>query len=372
VGDVNVGTLSQSGSPVLKRLVLDSRLIRGVATADAVAAGKAQTALLQAENVTLRNTSKLAADAASTGNTNLVVMARPPVADATAEGVTIGPGSQRLAFNKAELATTGDVVLRGTRTLDTAATAKAGVNVWLPTDKLSAQGDLLINAARVTAATKAQSIINSDKTLTIAAIGEAKADPAAQVASARTLGNVVGAGANVTLTGERVVQAGIVDLPSGQITITGRGQEGSRDTVVFSDGSQTKVAGWVAKAGDTWAAVASAGAIKAQALAGDIVLNGTLDVSAPVSTTKGLDSGVAGSVSLLANKAAYEVTALDGGSNTTMLAGAVVLGDKAKILGSASKDSESGVITVDAGRLVLAAAYDRCQIRAQQLDQAGQ
>lgn len=311
MGAVKVGATDLSGQPLMNEVVLDSRVVRGVATL-----ADTQTAVVQARHVTLRNTSRLATDLSATGDTGLTVMSMPAVADATAEGVTIGPGAQRLAFNKAELASTGDVVLRGE-------------------GSLSAQGDLLLNAARLTAATKAKSSINSNKTLSVLAIDDGnKADKTAQVAVKRTLGDVVGAGANVALSGQRVVQGGLIDLPSGQLSITGRGQADNRDTVVFEAGSTTKAAGWVAKAGSTWSAVASAGNITATAQQGDIVLKGTLDVSVPVSTTAGVASGAAGSVTLLATQ------------------GALVLGDTAHILGSADKAIGSGILHVDARRLV--------------------
>lgn len=331
LGDVKVGALNMAGLPRMTDVVLDSRAIGGVAT-DAVA----QTAQIQANHVTLRNTSGRLTDMAAQGNTALMVMTRPAIADATAEGVTIGPGEQRLAFNKVELASTGDIVLRGQ-------------------GSLGAQGDLMLNAARLTAAAQAKSTIDSDKTLSVLAIEDSnKADNSAQVAGKRTLGDVVGAGANVTLSGQRVVQAGMVDLPSGQLAITGRGQVGNRDTIVFDEGSLTKAAGWVAKAGDTWSAFASAGAIKATAQQGDIVLKGTLDVSAPVSSVAGVESGAAGSVTLAAHQAA--VTQVINGKTTTVTpAGALVLGDSARIVGSADKARASGIVTVDAGRLVLEA-----------------
>ncbi len=328
VGGVKVGAMDLSGQPLMNEVVLDSRLVRGVATS-----ADAQTALVQARHVTLRNTSGLAADLNAIGDTSLTVMSMPAVADATAEGVTIGPGAQRLAFNKAELASTGDVVLRGQ-------------------GSLSAQGDLLLNGARLTAAAKAKSSIDSDKTLSVLAIDDSnKADKTARVAVKRTLGDVVGAGATVALSGQRVVQDGLIDLPSGQLDITGRGQADSRDTVVFETGSSTKAAGWVAKAGDAWSAVASAGHITATAQQGDIVLKGTLDVSAPVSTTVGVASGAAGTVTLLATQASVKEV-LDGQTVTTTPAGAVVLGDTARILGAADKAGASGILRVDAGRLV--------------------
>lgn len=325
VGNVTLGALNAAGQPRLQELVLDSRLVRGVSTG---VEASAQKAMVQAQHVTLRNTSGLAADTAAVGGTSLTVMAQPAVADATAEGITVGAGAQALAFHKAELASTGDVVLRGQ-------------------GSVSAQGDLLLNAARLTAAGQAQVTLGSNTTLTVASIGQAKLDGSAQVAASRTLGDVVGAGAKVNLNGQRVVQSGVVDLPSGQLSITGRGDAGQRDTIVFDAGSVTQAAGWVAPAGSTWSAVASAGSIQATALQGDIVLKGTLDVSAPASTTVGVASGVAGSITLQATQAGA----------------AVVLGDKAQLRGSAAQGSDSGRITVDASRLVREA--DRAQSVAQ-------
>lgn len=318
VGNVKLGGVAQDGSLQTQELVLDTANLRGVAAAGVEGAQKAQ---VLAEHVTLRNTSGKAVDSTSVGNTALTILARPPVADATAEGVTMGPGAQRLAFQRAEIATTGDIVMRGNAST-------------------TAQGDLMLNAARVTAARGATASVDSAQVLTVAAIDQTKSGDA-QVATARTLGNVVGAGASLSLSGQRVVQAGTVDLASGKITVTGRGDGSSADTVVFDSGSVTKAAGWVAQAGSTWTSVANAGSIKAVAQKGDVVVRGTLDVSAPVSTTAGVSSGVAGAITLIAND---QTSALGSGS--------VVIGDQAKLLGTASKNSESGIVTVDAARVL--------------------
>lgn len=318
VGNVQLGGVSQGGALQTKDLVLDTANLRGVAAAGVVGTQKAQ---VLAEHVTLRNTSGGTVDPKAVGNTALTILARPPVADATAEGVTMGPGAQRLAFQRAEIATTGDIVMRGT-------------------SSTTAQGDLMLNAARVTAARGAAASVDSAQVLTVAAIDKTKSGDA-QVVTARTLGNVVGAGASLGLSGQRVVQAGTVDLASGKITVTGRGDGSSADTVVFESGSTTKAAGWVAQAGGTWTAVANAGSIKAVAQKGDVVVRGTLDVSAPVSTTAGVSSGVAGAITLIA---------ID--QTSPLGSGSVVIGDQAKLLGSAFKNSESGIVTVDAARVL--------------------
>lgn len=323
VGNAQLGGVAADGSLLTKSLVLDTANLRGVSTSGATG----QKALVTAQQVTLRNTSGRATDPSLVGNTSLTVMAKPAVADKTAEGVTMGAdgvaGSQRLAFLNGEIATTGDVVVRGV-------------------SNVGAQGDLLLNAARVTAARGANATVDSAKVLTVAAIDQVKpANPEAQVATARTLGNVVGAGASLNLSGQRVVQSGVVDLASGKVNLTGRGDGNSADTVVFDTGSTTRAAGWVAQAGGTWTSVANAGSIKAQAQQGDVVVRGTLDVSAPVSTTAGVSSGVAGAITLVAADQTWAK-----GSGT------VVMGEQAKLIGSASKASESGIVTVDAARVL--------------------
>lgn len=322
-GNLQIGAARDSRSQALRELVLDTANLRGVASSPTVTN---EAAVLRAEHVTLRNTGDGVTDGTVTGSTGLTVIATPAVADRTAEGVTLGPGAQRLAFNRAELATTGDIVAR----------SEAG-----KATSLSSQSSLLLNAARVTAGTAAQATIDSDADLKVVAISASKADdPQALVAASRTLNDRVGAGASLTLSGQRVVQAGTVDVASGAIQVVGRGSQDSRDTVVFETGSVTKAAGWTASAG-TWSANANGGSIRAEAQQGDLLVRGTLDVSAPKSTATGVESGVAGSIAL---KAA--------GQGNAAQPGMVVLSSGAQLLGQAEKDSQSGRVSVDAGRLI--------------------
>lgn len=322
-GNLQLGAARGTRSQTLRDLVLDTANLRGVASSP-TATGEA--AVLRAEHVTLRNTGDGVADNAYVGNTGLTVIATPSVGDRTAEGVTIGAGSQRLAFNRAELATTGDIVARSETDRSTS---------------LSSQSTLLLNAARVTAGTAAKAKIDSDGDLKVAAISSVKSDdPQAQVASSRTLNDRVGAGGTLSLSGQRVTQSGVVDLASGAIEVVGRGGTDSRDTVVFEKGSLTKAAGWTASAGN-WTVNANGGSIRATAQKGDVVVRGVLDVSAPKSTTTGVESGVAGAIALTAS-----------GASADAQPGMVVLGTDAQLLGRAGKDSESGRVKVDAGRLV--------------------
>lgn len=295
VGSLALGKAATDGTPILKKLTLDAPVIRGVGQA-----GDAVTVL--AQQVTLRNGSKLAPSSAPTDSkTTLSILAKPPVKDATAEGITLGGGQQHLAFASTQLTTTGDVVARDS-------------------GKLTTQADVTIKSARLTAGTGVdQSIESQAGVLTIA--------QATAADQARTLNDRVGAGAKLSLTGQRVLQQGTIDLASGQINITGKGQDGQLDTVVFAEGSKTLAKGWVAPAGGTWSTAAPGGKISAVADKGNIVLNGLLDVSAP-------SGAAAGAVSLTAPK------------------GQVVVGNKADLQGGSTNQSTSGIVTVDAGNLV--------------------
>ncbi|MDI1257888.1 filamentous hemagglutinin N-terminal domain-containing protein [Aquabacterium sp.] len=296
VGSVALGKTATDGTPTLKKLTLDAPVIRGVGQA-----GDAVTVV--AQQVTLRNGSKLAPSSAPTDSkTTLSILAKPPVKDATAEGITLGGGQQHLAFASTQLTTTGDVVARDN-------------------GKLTTQADVTIKSARLTAGTGVDQAIESQAgVLTIAQAPVANDQ-------ARTLNDRVGAGAKLSLTGQRVLQQGTIDLASGQINITGKGQDGQLETVVFAEGSKTLAKGWVASAGSTWSTAAPGGKISALADKGNIVLNGLLDVSAP-------SGAAAGAVNLTAAK------------------GQLVVGSAANLQGGSTSQGTSGIVTVDAGNLV--------------------
>lgn len=322
VGNVD---LSQPG---LKQVVLDAPTIRGVGQATDVAK-------VAAERVVLRNTSKNeAAATADAGQTQLQIKGAPAVADATAEGITVGQGKLNLAFDQVKLESTGDVVFRGQGAVST-------------------QGDATIVAARVTADKTADHGIVSGQTLTVTH-GE----------NERTLGDRVGAGGKLVLEGKRVVQDGLIDVASGRIDIHGTGLSGQTNTVELTGRSETKAAGWVAQAGNGWATVAPGGQIKVRADEGNVLVNGTLDVSAPtVTQSNGKQvGGSAGSIAISATGKATE----------DRESGAVILGAGAILKGSALAAATSGRVAVDARRLEDASAAASADVTHTALDTLAQ
>ncbi len=322
-----VGNLDLS-QPGLKQVVLDAPTIRGVGQATDVAK-------VAAERVVLRNTSKNeAAATADAGQTHLQIKGAPAVADATAEGITVGQGKLNLAFDQIKLESTGDVVFRGQGAVST-------------------QGDATIVAARVTADKTADHGIVSGQTLTVTH-GE----------NERTLGDRVGAGGKLALEGKRVVQDGLIDVASGRIDIHGTGLAGQANTVELTGRSETKAAGWVAQAGNGWATVAPGGQIKVRADEGNVLVNGTLDVSAPtVTQSNGKQvGGSAGSVVISATGKATE----------DRESGAVILGAGATLKGSALAAATSGRVAVDARRLEAASSAALTDVTHTALDTLAQ
>ncbi len=315
-------SLRQNG---LTDITLDAPLIRGVGEKGAVAT-------VAAEHVTVRNTSGLMADAtADKGTTDLKIEARPPVVDATAEGVTLGKGDVQLAFGSSVLQTTGDVVMRGKGRLNT-------------------QGDATVVAARVTADAAADHGVVSNGTLRIT-----------HGADERTLGDRVGAGGKVLLEGQRVIQDGLIDVASGQVDIHGKGVAGQATTVELTDRSETRAAGWVAQAGNDWRVAAPGGKIKVRADAGDVLLNGALDVSAPTVTRED-------GTRLGASAGSIEITAAGLATAGDASRGQVILGESAKLKGQALAAATSGRISLDAGKLALTAAAKAADANRSALD----
>lgn len=304
IGSQAFDTRGDDGKPVLSKLVLDAPELRGLGTST-------DTVSFTANEITLRNTSGLTlADAPQASSSNLVLRAEPPLRDTVTGGITIGEGAQHLAFGNASLQSKGDVVFDGQ-------------------GKLSTQGDLTLAASRVTATRSADHGVDSAGTLTVT-----------RLAGAHSLNEQVGAGGSLSLAGQRVVQDGVVDVASGKINITGRGQAGRNDTIVFTEGSVTKAAGWTQKVGSDWSVNAPGGDITATAKTGDIVLRGTLDVSAPVNATQADQGPSAGTVRLSA-----------AGIGADGHEGTLIVGEKAAIKGSAGSDRLSAAVAVDAQRL---------------------
>lgn len=322
VGNVD---LSQLG---LKQVVLDAPTIRGVGLATDVAK-------VAAERVVLRNSSeKKAPETADAGQTRLQIKGAPTVADATAEGITIGKGDLNLAFDQVKLESTGDVVFRGL-------------------GKVTTQGDATIVAARVTADKTAEHGMVSGQTLTVTH-GE----------NERTLGDRVGAGGKLALEGKRVVQDGLIDVASGRIDIHGTGLADQANTVELTGRSETKTAGWVAQAGNGWATVAPGGQIKVRADEGNVLVNGIVDVSAPT-VTQSNGKQVGGSAGSIAISATGKATA-------DRKSGAVILGADAKLKGSALAAATSGRVAVDAHRLEDASTATSADVTHTALDTLAQ
>lgn len=290
------------GKPLLRKVVLDAPQLRGLGqTGDVVS--------VTAQSVVLRNTSGIAPSTTETGTSTLAIQAEPVLSDKTTGGITIGEGSQRLAFANSSLSSRGDIVFDGK-------------------GKLGTQGNVTLAAARVTATGTADHGVDSAATLTITS-----------AANARTLGERVGAGGALSLSGERVVQDGLLDVASGKINITGKGNSTQRrDTVTLTERSVTKAAGWTQPVGKTWAVDAPGGDVTVQAVQGDLIWRGQIDVSAPVASSKPDQGQAAGTVTLLAN----------GYNPTDGYRGQLVVGANASLKGGAGSDRLSASLTVDA------------------------
>ncbi len=290
------------GKPLLRKVVLDAPQLRGLGQ-------NTDTVSVTAQSVVLRNTSGIAPSATETGTSTLSIQAEPVISDKTTGGITIGQGEQRLAFANSTLSSKGDIVFDGQ-------------------GKLGTQGDVTLAAARVTATNSAEHGVDSAATLTITS-----------AANARTLGERVGAGGALSLSGDRVVQDGVVDVASGKISITGKGNSTQRrDTVTLTERSVTKAAGWTQQVGQNWSVDAPGGDVTVQAVQGDVIWRGQIDVSAPVATSKPDQGQSAGTVTLLAN----------GLNPTDGYRGQLVLGANASLKGSAGSDRLSASLAVDA------------------------
>lgn len=298
-----LGQTSAGGAPALQKLVLDAPVIAGEASAV-----DGQTTTIRAQSLALRNTSQRAPEASASSEATWVVETSPAIKDATAVGITLGEGQQRLAFKQVNLKSTGDVVMAGEGTL-------------------SVQKNLTIEAARVTARSGANYKLEAEKGL----VHIQQAD----AAQARTLNDVVGSGAKLTVDALRVIQSGTVELASGHIEFNAKGDGSDLASVVFDEGSKTSVAGWQSKQNGQVGAVAPGGLIKAKAESGAIEWLGELDVHVP-------DTGKLTQVGVAAGQVVLSTPATDGG---------LKVGSNASIKGQAATDALSGSLAVDAFKL---------------------
>lgn len=273
------------------RLVLDAAGLRGFGG----------TVDLSAAEVLLRNSSGSTLTASGSGTLN--VEAHPPLRDGTTGGMEIGGGSQSLGFDKVTLKSLGDLVFSGT-------------------GAIAAQGDLDLIAERVTASTAADQKARAAGVLTVSRPG-----------GGHSLGERVGLGARLALSGERVVQNGTIDLPGGQLTIAATNAAGAQYAIEFGDNSATRAGGFSSASGDG-KVYGDAGSIAVTAAKGAIKVDGAIDVAALVG----------------------------GGSGGTMrfsaagIGGTLELGSAATLSGAAGTDGEGGSFGADLESLPATAA----------------
>lgn len=326
------------GSDQMTRLSLDAPQLLGRGTA-------ADTAVVRAREVVLANSSGRKAPTqqvtengnfvtkAELGASALLVSAKPVLRDGKTGGLTIAASltaqqsaeaqaGQRLAFGKGTLQSAGDIIFSG-----------RGQTV--------AQGDLTLRAARVTA--------DSTSDQTVEATGALNIEKAP---GGKTLNESLGAGGKVALAGATVTQAGLIDIEAGRVSMMGAGVTGQTDTVVFAEGSETRVDGRTLKVSDTHAVASGGGQITAQARTGRMVIDGALSAAA-AAIPEGMtgDAPYAGTVTLKA-------------------ADAVVMGEKAAINLEASS-GKGGNLNVDAGKLLLGDSAQAAALANARVAQSG-
>jgi filamentous hemagglutinin family protein len=274
-----------AATKVFKQLILDAPNLRGLDLLDANGA-VVQAAQLDvaAQDVVLRNSSlapdpasgvvsPVRADATLSGRGSLLIEALPPQRYGVTGGLVIGSGEQRLNFAEAQLRSAGDIVLDGN-------------------GSLSAQGDLSLGAARVTATSRAEHAVKADGTLVID-----------QLAGARSLGERTGQGAKLDFSGQTIVQRGTIDLAAGRIGFDAVGTAADAAAIRFEAGSLTSAAGFGVQAQEGWTVFADAGQVSARAGVGRIDVLGTIDVGAAQGDTVAPGQGNAGTVALSATGA---------------------------------------------------------------------
>lgn len=305
---------TQVGGDSTKQLTLDAPQLLGVkakGASDEAAALAVTTA--RAQEMVLRNGSGLAADGQK-GVGKLVLQANPVSTDGHTGGITVaasGAAGQRLGFAQTSLNSQGDIVFTGQGTT-------------------TAQGDVSLNAARVSAKSDANQQLTAAGDLTIAR-GE----------GARSLNESLGAGGKLGLEGRTIQQQGNIDIESGRLNLVATGANNAPEqALVFAAGSNTSVAGRLRKVSDTYAVASGGGQLSAEAKQGAIVVDGTLSAAAPT-----LPSGMTGDA-----PAAGKITFKAAGTN-----GQVLMGQQAKLDVSGSAGN-SGTISVDTRKLALTQA----------------
>lgn len=318
-GSMDFAAGTQLGSLATKKITLDAPQLKGVAAkGDTPEAAAQAVTRVTAQEVVLSNSSGQAAPLTSgkpeDGVGTFAVNAVPVLRDGHTGGITVadsGTAGQRLAFANATLQSQGDIVFSGK-------------------GNTTAQADLTLKAARVTASSDADQQVKAGHDLTI---GKAE--------GGRTLNESLGAGGKLGLAGRLLTQAGNIDIEAGDLNLLARGTDSAAsEALVFAAGSNTSVAGRVRQVSDTYAVASGGGTLTAIAEKGAIVVNGTLSAAAPT-----LPTGMTGQA-----PAAGTIALTATGTN-----GQVQMGQTARldVSGAAGK---GGTVQVDTRQLALTQA----------------
>lgn len=241
-GSIDFGADARLGDASLGALTLDAGTLR-LTVPDT-------TVTVRAGDIRLTNTSgAVAAMEIGTGRLELA-------ATGAAGDLVLGPGDVALAGTMhASLAAARSVVLHGRGSLD-------------------ASGDLTLRGNTLTARQGAQSRIGGATTGALVLDRPNGTDDSGPRADG-------GAGATVQLRGQKIVQAGTVDLRSGTLDVHATGAGVSGPAVEFADGSVTDLRGR-SYVFDGQAVATAGGTLKVRAEAGDIRLvdPAIIDVSA--------------------------------------------------------------------------------------------
>lgn len=234
-----------------------------------VVASRGGSTDIAARQLVLRNSLGTAGGAPGADG-SLQLQALPPVAFGRTGGLTVGPGAVQLAATTVALRSTGDIVLQG----------QGG---------LSASGDLQLSAARLTATNAAVHTIDAAGRLRMAS-----------EAGARTEGERVGLGAEVTLSAREIEQAGVIELPSGALALRAAGAADTGAALTLAAGSRTTVAGTALDNGRGFVADSPAGTVQLQAGRGALVIDGVVDASTSTRADGSRGDGDGGRIGLSA------------------------------------------------------------------------
>ena len=241
LGEQDWALRAADGAPtrVLDRLVLDAPQIASTGRTD-----------IAAREIVLRNSAGTTAAGGTPpeAGSSLQLQALPPATYGRTGGLSIGPGSVQLQAAEARLRSGGDIVLDG----------RGG---------LEATGDLTLSAARLSAESGAEQRLVADTGRLVVA----------REAGSRSLGELVGLGAELTLSAQTLHQGGVIDLPSGALSLQASGSEAGAAALTLDAGSRTSVAGLALDNGRGFVVDSPAGAVQLQAGRGAIVLDGALD-----------------------------------------------------------------------------------------------